>query len=754
MNQSLFETLCTTEHLMKAWMDVKAKRAGGGIDGETLATFEINLQNNLEKVSEELKAGNWVPQPYLRIEIPKKKTEKRQIGMLTVKDKVIQQAIRLFLEPRCERLFLSCSYGYRPSKGAVAAIKRVEKLCRKNKKGYAVMIDVDDFFNNVNHDTLEARVKSIMPDNEICRLIMLCVKMGVVTKKMQWQDVDMGLHQGAVLSPCLANLYLHSFDQFVTCRQKDYVRYADDFVIFCPTHDEAVLMHTMAVKYLNEKLSLTVNTPQVVPVVNGFKYLGLDMTDSSTHLSENKRADIQTHISEMYLTPNGLNSVSEKRWKGYLAYYGEILSQEELQFFDQEFYKVLERNIDTGWKKFGSSQTLKNALGSIKFMTKDFRLNSDAIKEQLVNYYLISKGMKPETEQADMNRKIVLQRKHEYQKIESQESELVVSKPGVALGLAKNKVTVKENGIVILSVSTVNLKHISILCKGISLSSNLLTFLIENKIPIDFYGKQGKHIGSFLSAQSFQCSLWRAQAMMPITGRNKLASSIIEGKLTNQLNLIKYFHKYHKSRTDEYQTLLDAMSAEVAAFKDFSKNTPLDSDDYIKRLCTFESHGALKYWAYVKSMLADDNVGFNGRVQQGATDIVNCMLNYGYAILFSRVWQALLRVQLNPYDSVIHVRQEGKPTFVFDVMELFRAQAVDRVVFTLVQKKERLEADDGLLTDDTKKLLAVNITERMQKREKYRGEEMSFDKIISRQASEIASLFAKNERYLPYKAKW
>lgn len=739
---------------MKAWADVKAKKAGGGIDGESISTFEINLQNNLEKVSEELKSGNWVPQPYLRIEIPKKKTEKRQIGMLTVKDKVIQQAIRLLLEPRCERLFLSCSYGYRPHKGAVAAIKRTEKLSRKNKKGYAVMIDVDDFFNNVNHDILEARLKSIMPDDEICRLVMLCVKMGVVTKQMRWQDVDKGLHQGAVLSPCLANLYLHSFDQFVTSRQKDYVRYADDFVIFCPIQDEAVLMHTMAVRYLNEKLCLTVNSPQVVPVTSGFKYLGLEITDCSIHLSASKREDIQTHISEMCLTSNGLNSVSEKRWKGYLAYYGEILSEEELKLFDQELYKVLERNIETGWKKYGGSQALKSALESIKFMTKDFKLNSDAIKEQLVNHYLNFNGLTPETEKADRNRKIVLQRKHEYQKIESQESELLISKPGVALGLAKNKVTVKENGVVILSVSTVNLKHISILCKGISLSSNLLTFLIDNKIPIDFFGKQGKHIGSFLSAQSFQCSLWRAQAQMPIAGRNKLATSIIDGKLSNQLNLLKYFHKYHKSRTDEYQTLLDAMSAEVTAFKGFAKNTPLDSDDYIKRLCTFESQGALKYWAYVKSMLADDDVGFNGRVQQGATDIVNCMLNYGYAMLYSRVWQALLRAQLNPYDSIIHVRQEGKPTFVFDVMEMFRTQAVDRVVFTLVQKKERLEVKDGLLTDETKKLLAANITERMQKREKYRGEEMTFDKIISRQASEIASMFAKNERYLPYKAKW
>ena len=116
MEKTLFEKLCSVEHLQKSWKDVKAKQAGGGIDGATVATFEINLANNLNKIREELSAGQWMPQPYLRVEIPKKKNEKRQLGMLTVKDKVIQQAIRLILEPRCERLFLPCSYGYRAAK--------------------------------------------------------------------------------------------------------------------------------------------------------------------------------------------------------------------------------------------------------------------------------------------------------------------------------------------------------------------------------------------------------------------------------------------------------------------------------------------------------------------------------------------------------------------------------------------------------------------------------------------------------------
>ncbi len=103
MQNKSFLMLCSIEHLTRAWEDVKSKKAGGGIDGETIATFEINLKENLRGIREEIMTGKWEPYPYLRIEIPKKITQKRQIGMLTVKDKIVQQAIRLLFEPSCEK---------------------------------------------------------------------------------------------------------------------------------------------------------------------------------------------------------------------------------------------------------------------------------------------------------------------------------------------------------------------------------------------------------------------------------------------------------------------------------------------------------------------------------------------------------------------------------------------------------------------------------------------------------------------------
>lgn len=303
MQSKTFSTLCSLVHLTQAWEDVKAKKAGGGVDGETIATFEVNLEQNLQTIREELMAGKWEPYPYLRIEIPKKITQKRQIGMLTVRDKIVQQAIRLLFEPSCEKMFLPCSYGYRPGKGAVCAINKVKSLCEKPQNRFLLRLDIDDYFNHINHDKLERRVHGISQDSELVRLIMLCVKMGAVTKHLSWKESEEGIHQGAVLSPCLANLYLHSFDVFVTSKNRNYVRYADDFVIFCQTREEAEQLLVLAEDFLKEKLELSLNPPVISEVKDGFEFLGIVMGKGPLQISASKKEALLNNISTFVFTP-------------------------------------------------------------------------------------------------------------------------------------------------------------------------------------------------------------------------------------------------------------------------------------------------------------------------------------------------------------------------------------------------------------------------------------------------------------------
>lgn len=160
-------------------------------------------------------------------------------------------------------------------------------------------------------------------------------------------------------------------------------------------------------------------------------------------------------------------------------------------------------------------------------------------------------------------------------------------------------------------------------------------------------------------------------------------------------------------------------------------------------------------WNPEPSLLADDGIDFVRREHQGATDLLNSMLNYGYAILYARVWKNILAAKLNPSIEILHAHQSGKPTLVFDVVEIFRPQMVDRVVVSLIQKKVPLKMHNGLLNESTKRTLIRSILERLNRYEKFRKEEMTLSQIILKQSQEIADYIAgESNDFKPYVAKW
>lgn len=459
-------------------------------------------------------------------------------------------------------------------------------------------------------------------------------------------------------------------------------------------------------------------------------------------------------INTLRLHSDGISVKDAKTWLGITRYYAQLLQEEALQELDNVLYEHLKEEIVSQYLTYANRNVLSNLLQKFVFLSVGYRMRDKELKRELISIYLDAKREPVNSETEIQNKKIIAQRKREYQKKEEAGAEMLVSTPGSFIGYSKGQVVVKKKGLVIAKVPFANLKHITVMGSGVSFSSNLLDQLDNNKISLDLFSIEGQHRGGFLQASSMQCTVWDAQVRTPKEKRNVLAASIVEGKVINQLHLAKYFHKYHKGSNLGISNLLEILESRVDMAQAFIKKCDKSAPNYIEQLMAHEAQCALQYWAYVKGMLEDDDVGFEGRVQQGAVDIVNMMLNYGYALLYSRVWRALLGNGMNPYDSVIHARQPGKPTFAYDVVELFRAQAVDRVVFSLVQKGEPLKSENGLLSDETKKLLIRNMMERLQKRENYRGEKVSLDTIIWRQCSEIADFFAKETKYKPYKSKW
>lgn len=157
---SQISAICQIPRLYLAWSIVKAKGSVGGIDGVSIDAFEKEKRKQILKLAEELRAGTWKPQPYLEIEVAKTKNpeEMRKLGMTTIRDKIVQHAIKSLIEPRYDRMFYGNSYGYRPGKGATKAIRRVLQECNNKKMKFVLRLDIDNFFDTIDHEILRKRL--------------------------------------------------------------------------------------------------------------------------------------------------------------------------------------------------------------------------------------------------------------------------------------------------------------------------------------------------------------------------------------------------------------------------------------------------------------------------------------------------------------------------------------------------------------------------------------------------------------------
>lgn len=758
--KSLYDTVTTYHALQNAWRIVRAKNAAGGIDGYNVAAFERNLHDNLNQLHSQLASGQWTPEPYLNIEIPKNETEKRKLGLLCIRDKIVQQAIKSGIEPRMEKLFLNISYGYRPEKSAERAIRRTMHDLKKLKGGYIAKLDIDDFFDNIRHERLFSRLKNWLKDNRLLQLIQLCIQMGQVTSNLKWNDVTQGVPQGAVLSPLLANFYLHPFDQFVKAKAPVYIRYADDFIIAAHTEAEVNELIDLLQTVLNEQFFLKLNPAVVKNTDEGVEFLGMVVADTHVTVTKKKKEDLKERIRSLTFSHGSLSGESQKTLAGIRNYYAKLIDEEMLKELDCELMQRLQDLIKRNLRHIASAKILTENLQALEFFSTDSNRRHQQLVQQLCSTYVVYLNRKKQTQSQNQSQpatkeKLIKLKKKQYQKLESAGAELVVSTPGSYIGASYKSIVVKQLGKVI-GKSTEALRHITVIGKGISLSSNALMFCMNRKIPIDFFDGKGTQYASVLTPQFVDGTLWTQQSQLPLARKVELASQIIIGKMKNQLNLIKYYHKYHKdvlgnALGEKYVESVLKLKRTLEKAKQYDRT----DEQYAKGIMAIEAQGALAYWDYIRTLLSDDKINFERRERQGATDLLNVMLNYGYAILYSRVWKTILAAKLNPSIGILHAPQHGKPTLVYDVVEIFRPQMVDRVVISLVQKNVSLKVKDGLLNEPTKRTLIRSILDRLNRYEKYRKEELTLAQILFRQSQEIAKYIAgEAETFKPYVAKW
>lgn len=234
----LIDKVYALPNLRKAFERVKANGGAAGVDHVTVEAFERHLGTNLEKLAQALRDGSYRPQAIRRVWIPKPGgKEKRPLGIPTVRDRVVQAALRAVLEPIFERDFAAHSYGFRPNRGCKDALRRVDALL---KAGHNWVVDADlkSYFDTIPHAALMGRVREKVADGRVLGLLEAFLTQKVMETAEGWTPEE-GTPQGAVISPLLANIYLDPLDQAMARSGIEMVRYADDFVILCRSEAEA-----------------------------------------------------------------------------------------------------------------------------------------------------------------------------------------------------------------------------------------------------------------------------------------------------------------------------------------------------------------------------------------------------------------------------------------------------------------------------------------------------------------------------------
>ena len=275
---ALFDRICRDDVLREAWRRVQGNRGAAGVDKMTLDAVQVyGVERLLGELSRDLRAGVYRPAPVRRVEIPKPDGRMRPLGIPTVRDRVAQQAAKIVLEPIFEADFLPCSFGFRPKRSATDALEVIRVGFPRGRQ-FVFEADIRDSFGTIDQDRLMGLVEARVSDRRVLKLIRGWLRAGVLVDGVVAATVT-GTPQGGVISPLLANIYLHAFDRaWAEHGTGELVRYADDFVVLCRSAAQAQDAHRRASALLGE-LGLVLH-PDKTRVVDlregreGFDFLG------------------------------------------------------------------------------------------------------------------------------------------------------------------------------------------------------------------------------------------------------------------------------------------------------------------------------------------------------------------------------------------------------------------------------------------------------------------------------------------------
>ena len=434
-DEHLLERILDPGNLREAFERVEANKGAPGIDGMKVEDFREWAKEDWPGIVQSIRDGSYAPSPVRRTEIPKdngsknpkyrkgpkrkgrnapprrrdvsrRKGKMRRLGIPTVLDRTIQQAISQVLTPIFDPLFSKFSYGFRPCRSAHQAVKQLQSYIREGYK-IAVDVDLEKFFDTVNHDLLMERLSRRIKDKRVLKLIGKYLKAGIMVGRI-YEDAETGVPQGGPLSPLLANIMLDDFDKELESRGHKFVRYADDFIIVVKSQRAGERVMESITRFLNKKLKLKINTEKSqVVTTNNCSFLGFTFKGTKIYWTEKSYQKFRWRIRQITSRTWGISmkerlKVLRQYVNGWMGYYRLAEHYSPIPRIDQWIRRRIRMCFLKMWKRprpimrklIGLGVSIPNAVGlgrSRKSWAR--KSNNPTINKALNNDYLKSLGL-------------------------------------------------------------------------------------------------------------------------------------------------------------------------------------------------------------------------------------------------------------------------------------------------------------------------------------------------------------------------
>ena len=358
ITEPLMEEVCGRENCKQALKRVKANKGSAGVDGMTVQQLPEYLKQHWPAIREQLLSGTYKPQPVRRVEIPKPDGGMRKLGIPTVLDRFIQQAVMQVLQGRWDRTFSNHSYGFRPGRSAHQAVETAQQYIAEGYR-WVVDLDLEKFFDRVNHDKLMVRIAERVSDKRVLKLIRAFLRAGVMEGGLV-SPVDEGTPQGGPLSPLLSNIVLDEFDRELERRGLRFARYADDCNVYVRSWRAGERVMASITRFITTKLKLKVNE-QKSAVARPWerKFLGFSFTanrEPKRRIAPKAVLRFKEKVRELTQRTRGVSTerMTEELTRylqGWIGYFGKCQTPSVLESLEKWFRRRLRSAIWKQWKR-------------------------------------------------------------------------------------------------------------------------------------------------------------------------------------------------------------------------------------------------------------------------------------------------------------------------------------------------------------------------------------------------------------------